>query len=333
LLRGSSTKAALDLDWGDPGEKAKAIAMLIEQLTKLERWVELRLSEEMKQPPLDEHLDTLHQIIAQDLDPDPQGGGMKIKQEVAKDRRVSIEDKDMRHGRKTQSKRFNGYKRHLAIDLDTQLILSVAVLPANVPEEQAAPQLAQGIASQGLRIDELHIDRGYINAPLVNEIIERRARVVCRPWVARNGKYFSKRAFQLDLRNHMITCPAGEVQPIVLGQTVTFPAKSCAVCSLRAKCTSGRMDCGRSVSIADNEVLQQGLRELAETCIGRKQLRERIPIEHRQAHTCRRQGRKARYRGCRNNLFDLRRAATVTNLQLIQRRLADNESQDFANAA
>ena len=30
---------------------------------------------------------------------------------------MSIEDKEMRHGRKTKSKRFNGYKRHLAIDL------------------------------------------------------------------------------------------------------------------------------------------------------------------------------------------------------------------------
>jgi len=333
LLLGSSTKASLDLDWGDPDEKAKAVPMLIEQLTKLERWVALRLPQQMKDPPLDEHLDTLRQIIHQDLEPDPHGGGMKIKQEVAKDRRVSVEDKDMRHGRKTKSKRFNGYKRHLAVDLDTLLILSVAVLPANLPEEQAAPRLARDIASQGLRIGALHIDRGYINAPLVDEIIRRRGRVVCRPWVARNGKNFSKRAFRLNVRDRTITCPAGEVQPIVFGRAVTFPAKSCAACPLRAKCTDGRMNCGRSVSIAEDEVLQQGLHELAETASGRRQLRERIPIEHRQAHTCRRQGRKARYRGCRKNLFDLRRAAAVTNLQLIQRCLAENGNKDLANAA
>jgi hypothetical protein len=37
---------------------------------------------------------------------------------VAAERRVSIEDPEMRHGRKSKSKRFNGYKRHIATDLD-----------------------------------------------------------------------------------------------------------------------------------------------------------------------------------------------------------------------
>jgi hypothetical protein len=88
----------------------------------LERWVTARLPDELARPPLDEHVATLRQIIGQDLEPDPDGSGrMRIRQGVAEDRRVSIEDKEMRHGRKTKSKRFNGYKRHLAIDLDTVL--------------------------------------------------------------------------------------------------------------------------------------------------------------------------------------------------------------------
>jgi len=40
----------------------------------------------------------------------------------------------MRHGRKSSSKRFNGYKRHIAADLDTDLIVACAVTPANRPE-------------------------------------------------------------------------------------------------------------------------------------------------------------------------------------------------------
>src|SRR5690349_19241424 len=126
LLLTSSIKAGLDLDWSDPDEKASAIPILVEQLTRLEQWIAARLPEEMKRPPLDQHLATLQQIIHQDLEPDPEGGGgLKIKQEVAEDRRISIEDKEMRHGRKTKSQRFDGFKRHLAIDLDTLLVLAV----------------------------------------------------------------------------------------------------------------------------------------------------------------------------------------------------------------
>lgn len=333
LLLASSIKAGLDLDWSDADDKATAIPTLIEQLTRLERWIASRLSDEMKRPPLNEHLATLHQIIGQDLEPDPEGGGMKIKQEVAEDRRISIEDEEMRHGRKSKSKRFNGYKRHLGIDLDTLLILAVAVLPANRPEEEAAPCLVSDISAQGLTIDELYIDRGYINAPIVDEIIQRRGTVVCRPWVARNGKHFSKGDFHLNMRDRTITCPAGESQPIVLGAAVEFPAETCAACPLRAKCTDARPERGRSVLIAENELLQHRLRKNAATSAGREQLRERVPVEHRQAHTCRRQGRKARYCGSRNNVFDLRRAAAVTNLQLIQQRLAANNNIAAARAA
>lgn len=337
LLVASSVKAALDLDWSDPDEKATAIPTLIEQLTSLEQWLTRRLPDEMTRPPLDEQVATLHQIIDQDLEPDPSGGGrLHIREGVAEDRRVSIEDKEMRHGRKTKSKRFNGFKRHLAIDLDTVLVLAVAVLPANRPEEEAAPSLVADIASQGLTIDSLYIDRGYINAPVVDEILARRGTVICRPWLARNGAHFSKREFTINLRDRTITCPAGEQQPIVLGTKVQFPAETCRACPLRAKCTDAAPDRGRSVEIADNELLQQRLRKRAATSAGRQELRERVPVEHRQAHTCRRQGRHARYIGSRKNEFDLRRASAISNLEVIQRQLeaqAARASTHMAKAA
>lgn len=322
LLLESSIKKALDLDWSDPDEKAKAIPILVDQLGNLERWVSERLPEEMKRPPLKENVETLHQIIAQDLEPDPGGkGGARIREGVAEDRRVSVEDPEMRHGRKTKSKRFNGYKRHLAIDLDTLLVLAAVVMPANRPEEEAAPELAADLTAQGLTIDELFIDRGYINSSLVDDILARKGDVVCRPWIARNGKHFSKNAFTINMRDRTITCPADEQQPFTLGTTVEFPPDTCRDCPLRAGCTDAAPGHGRTVSIAENEPLQHRLRKRAATSSGRRRLRERVPIEHRQAHTCRRQGRRARYRGARKNRFDLRRAGAISNLEVIQRRL------------
>src|SRR5436190_1534889 len=145
--------------------------------------------------------------------------------------------------------------------------------------------------------------------------------VVCRPWLARNGDHFSKREFTINMRDRTITCPAGEQQPIVLGAKVQFPAETCSACPLRAKCTDAAPNRGRTVEIADNELLQQRLRKRAATSAGRQELRERVPVEHRQAHTCRRQGRHARYLGSRKNEFDLRPASAISNLEVIQRQL------------
>ena len=122
----------------------------------------------------------------------------------------------MRHGRKTKSKRFNGYKRHLAIDLDTVLVLAVAVLPANRPEQDATPSLVEAIEAQGRTIDALYIDRGYINAPVVDEIRARRGLVVCRPWIARNGEHFSKSAFTINMRDRTATVIERQARDAVL---------------------------------------------------------------------------------------------------------------------
>src|SRR6266496_2873841 len=172
LLCESSAKKALDLTWSDPDEKAAAIPILIEQLTNLEGWIGTYLADAAKAPPLKEHVDTLHQLIDQDIEPDPSGNsGPRIRQGVAPDRRVSVEDKDMRHGRKSKSKRFNGYKRHLAIDLDTMLVLACALAPANRPEEEAVPDLTADLEHGGHEVHDLYIDRGYINAQLVTDVL------------------------------------------------------------------------------------------------------------------------------------------------------------------
>ena len=48
-------------------------------------------------------------------------------------------------------------------------------------------------------------------------------------------------------------------------------------------------------------------------------LRDRVQVEHSLAHMGAWQGARARYRGQRKNLFDLRRTAVVENLHVLQR--------------
>lgn len=317
LLLESSVKKALDREWSDPAAKGEAIRILVEEISSLESWLAVHLKEELAKPPLKEHVETLQQIKTQDLEPDPGGGGVRIRDGVAPERRVSIEDPEMRHGRKSKSKRFNGYKRHIARHIDSKLILSCALAPANRPEEESASPLKADIERQKLVIGELFIDRGYINSPITEELLKAGTGVNCKPFFPATGKVFPKSRFKLNMRDLTITCPAGETERFELGADVEFNAEACDRCPLRSECTTAAPGHGRTVTINENEKLQHRLRKAIATPSGRARLRERTGVEHGLAHIGRRQGRRARYVGSRKNLFDLRRAAAIQNIETI----------------
>jgi hypothetical protein len=321
LLAGTSIKAALDIEWGDPAQKSSAIGTLVEQLDRLERWIGRELGAQAEEPPLAEHLATLRQLRTQDLDPEPPDNKPRIRKGTVEDRRVSVEDKDMRHGRKSKSKRFNGYKGHIACDMDAQLIVACAVTPANRPEVEAMPDLQSDMARDSARADiaQLSIDRGYINSPLASEVFARGGEVLCKPWVSRNGTRFRKSDFTINMRSRTITCPAGHTESFVPGEVVEFDAEACDACPRRKQCTSAAPGRGRTVAIALDERLQHRLRKLVATSKGRERLRERVMVEHALAHLSRKQGRRARYLGIRKNVFDLRRHAAVVNLEAVHR--------------
>ena len=323
LLQQSSIKKALDRDWSDATQKGEAVDILARQVLSLERWLTEQLADEVKQPPLSDVLAALRQLMAQDLEPDPEpGGGMRIKQGVAEDRRISVEDGEMRHGRKSKSKRIDGYKRHVAIDLGSTAVLACVVQPANRPEHEALPVLKADMDHQGIRVLEGHFDRGYMGSPTVDDLVEAGATILCKPWKSRNGDRYTKEDFALDLRAKTITCPAGQKQRLEFGKTTQFDAEICDACPVRAQCTSASLGNGRSVSILPNERLQKRLRKMSTTSAGRQRFRERVPVEHSLAHIGRRQGRVARYRGARKNTFDMRRSAIIRNLEIMQQRAA-----------
>ena len=193
---------------------------------------------------------------------------------------------------------------------------------ANRPEEQVTPDLEQDIAAQGLTVQELQIDLAFANSSLAKSTVAQGGRVVCRPRISRNGELFSKEDFAVDLERMTISCPAGQTQPIQLGQTVKFAPSQCGLCLMRARCTEAAEGRGRTVSIPLDEGVQQERRQQVKTPEGRARLRERVKVEHRLAHVVARQGDRARYRGIRKNLYDLRRTCAIGNLELAQRRAA-----------
>lgn len=324
LLMASSPKRALDIDWSDAQAKAGAVAEVVRQIDCLESWVRRTFTgQQCQQPPVSETLATLDQIRSQDLEPDPGGaGGPRIRKGVAVDRRISIEDAEMRYGRKSKSKRLNGYKRHVATELGTGLVMACAITPANVPEADAAPALLEDLEGQGRPVAELYIDRGYITSALVTDAQASGGEVLCKPWATRNVPgLFTKADFKIDMRALTITCPAGEVEEIETGEAVEFDPDVCGGCTMRKNCTMAGPEHGRTISIGQDEQLQHRLRKLQATRSGRERLRRRTDVEHRLVHVSQRQGNRARYLGVRKNLFDLRRTVAIQNLETIHRNL------------
>ena len=99
LLLAPSIKAGLDINWSDPKQKAMAVETVERQVSSLQRWVERHLDDVVHRP-LQPYIETLAQVREQDLET-TEDGAWRIRQGVARDRRVSVEDAEMRHGRKS----------------------------------------------------------------------------------------------------------------------------------------------------------------------------------------------------------------------------------------
>ena len=316
MVVASSLKASLDLDWDDPTAKAEALDQILNLLDEVESWMKKQTSlEGATAEAVKDHLETGRQIETQDVE-EGVDGFPKLKQGVAKDRRIAIEDEEMRHGRKSRSQRFDGYKRHVLKDLDSGLVRAVGITRANLPEAVVTEAIAADLQQQKVALEQLHIDRAYLSSSLVRERSEQLT-IICKAWPVRNGSRFNKSAFTLDWETGLIHCPNQVQLPFTEGKVVRFPAELCGQCPLRKGCTTSKR--GRSVSIHPDEKLLTELRQRQTTAAGRAQLRERVTVEPSLAHIGQWQGDRARYFGSRKNLFDLRRLAVVHNLHVIAR--------------
>ena len=315
MISGSSLKAALDMDWDEPTARQQALTIVLDALNAVDHWLATQPAAVAVAPEVAASMAVAHQVRAQDITLTPTGAP-SLRQGVAEDRRISVEDGEMRHGRKSRSLLVDGYKRHVLRDLDSSLIVAVGITPANAPEAHGTEAIETDLAAQQCTLRELHIDRAYLASKLVQQRADTLA-IFCKAWPVRQGPYFAKSAFHIDWAQHELRCPGGEVMPFAPGEVVHFPAATCGACALRERCTTSAS--GRSVSIHPDEALLQELRERQQTPQGRAQLRERVAVEHALAHVGHWQGRRARYRGVRKNVFDLRRCAVVHNLHVLMR--------------
>ena len=313
LLGAASLKAALDCDWDDPAARVAALGEVLSALEAVEAHVAAQ-PESPAQAAAQQSVAVAQQVVQQDVEARPDGT-VGLRQGVAPDRRISVEDPDMRHGRKSRTQRIDGYKRHVLRDLDSRLIRAVGVTLANAPEASVTPAIVADLAPQQVTLMEVHLDRAYLSSTLVRERAPELT-IFCKAWPVQQGPHCAKTAFTLEWERGVLRCPHQVEMPFVPGETVHFPAATCAACPLRAQCTDSPH--GRSVTIHPDERLLEELRARQATPAGRAALRERVQVEHSLAHIGAWQGDRARYKGQRKNLFDLRRTAVVENLHVLQ---------------
>jgi hypothetical protein len=90
-------------------------------------------------------METARRVRAQDVEEEEGTDGLPgLRHGVARERQVSVEDPEMRYGRKSRSHRFEGYKRQVLRDLDTGLARAVGVTLANAFEAKVTEGIAKG---------------------------------------------------------------------------------------------------------------------------------------------------------------------------------------------
>src|SRR6059036_2650562 len=135
---GSSLKGEAAIDWDDKAQREQLLTEIVQDGRRL-----LSLAEQARQEH-PEHAEAiqadaalLERLIRQDVEEKP-GGGCQIKQGTEKDRLISVHDPEMRHGRKSASKTFNGHKTEVAVNMESQLICGVEVLAGNAGDQEKA---------------------------------------------------------------------------------------------------------------------------------------------------------------------------------------------------
>ena len=91
---------------------------------------------------------------------------------MAPDRVVSHSDPEMRHGRKSASRRFDGHKLDVMVDEASEMVLGVEVRAGNAGDgEGAAPLLSKVKGTEGIEVETLLADMAYSDGD-VREAVE-----------------------------------------------------------------------------------------------------------------------------------------------------------------
>ena len=301
-------------DWDD----AAARAALVDALARDGEAVLAALEGEPLPTPLAEAATLLATVLGQDLETG-EDGGIRIARRVARDRVISTVDPDTRHGHKTDARSFDGYKGHVAIDPDAELVTAVVVTAGNAGDASVALGLLEAELAEATPADPpvVYGDAAYGTGPVLAALDEAGAvsRVKVQPASGVAG-HFTKDDFTIDLAARTVTCPAGRTVPIRgFARTYAEFGRACLACPLVGRCTPSPD--GRTIKINPHEARLAAGRAATRDPVWRADYRATRPkVERKLAHLVRRRhgGRRARVRGRLKVGADFALLAAAVNL-------------------
>jgi transposase len=315
-----------DCRWRERAERERMLTRVAEDAERALRAVE-RAEGLLDEDLIEAAHALLRELIGQDFDVD-EDGVPRLHRGTRQDRILSVHDTEMRHGRKSQRQRFDGYKLSAAAaNTPEPLICAVEVAPAN---EQDGPQAAALVDAQPeqRRPERLLGDTAYGTGPVRAALAEREVEVLAPvPEAPARGDKLLKRDFEIDLDAGTVTCPQGQVATIRSEPSgrrrASFSKPVCDGCPLRARCVAPIRG-ARQIQIEPEEHLLIAARQALDDPDTAEHLRRTRPRIERLlgllAH--RYKARKSRYIGAAKARLQAAWTAALVNLNPIGRRLA-----------
>jgi transposase len=261
--------------------------------------------------------------------------------EGAADKLVSPIDPDARGGKKP-SKSWAGYKGHLIIEEESEIITAIETTPANQDDgHELKPLLNQQKAILSLVPEELLGDKGY-DAGANLELMEGEK---ITGYISLRDKanhidpnFFTVDDFTYDELKNTLTCPAGNIAPNYRksvfhckdqkkkGLVFEFSPQQCHHCELKPLCNKAKG--GRAVYIAYYESFFRQMKERLAGEAGKAAYKQRYKIEHKVADLARYCGmRRCRYRGLHRAGNHTLLAAMASNVKRMARLLYPKEEK------
>jgi len=231
-----------------------------------------------------------------------------------KDKLVNPTDKDARTAAtsKGKAKVKVGYKTHMMVDDESDLITAVEATPMNVEDgTQLQALLEQYREREGDLPEQLAADTAYADGENRRVLAEGEVEAfIPEPDPkARKGGKFAAHEFAYDAQAKRLTCPAGNVstrctdQGEKKGWNYYFTREVCAGCPLKERCLGdkeleGGVKHGKTVFVSYYRCLHDKARGKGKTDAHRQAMKKRLHIERKLAEALVHRGmRQARYRG------------------------------------
>ena len=225
------------------------------------------------------------------------------REDGAEDRLVSPVDKDARAGRKN-SKHWAGYKGHVVMEEESEIITAVETTSANKADGSQLPVLLkQQEESVSLVPEELSADKAYGTGANL-EILDSKHITGNISMIEKFNRIgpglFTQDDFKYDKANDTLTCPAGCVasrskRDVVYtedqrrkGIIFQFTHHQCGNCELKASCFPvDSKKHGGQVHISVYEPFYRQMQERMKSEAGQEAYRNRYRIEHKVADLAR----------------------------------------------